>query len=180
MLLLSFQQRHLVISFIVLTLFLPSIFSAIYAEKSSITELRCKHHLTNFIKLGESVYKKRYEHNRVVNHCIDLFKDTRSNLYFDTSKVIPDVNTVSSKLLFDKSIGESFHLVKYKICNFEKESKQKILFNSKYETTIIVLPKSVASGHCAEFWTEINYGNIDSITISWDDDVKNLKMRRIF
>jgi len=180
LLLLSFQQRRLIISFVVLALFLSSIFSVIYAEKSSITELRCKHHLANFIKLGESVYKKRYEHNRIVNHCIDLFKDARSNLYFDTSKVIRDVNSISSNLLFDKSIGGNFHLVKYKICNFEKESKQKILFNSEYETTIIVLPKSVASGQCAEFWTEINYGNIGSITISWDDNVKNLKMRRIF
>ena len=150
------------------------------AEKPSIVELRCKHHLTNFIKLGEIGYKIRYQHNRVVDKCIELFKNPQSELYYNTVKMVNNSNSILSKILVDKHVGDDFHIVKYQVCNFENESKQKILFKSNIETSLIVLPKALMPKQCTDFWTELKYVDIDSIKISWDDNVKNLKNRRVF
>jgi hypothetical protein len=164
------------------SLFLPNIFSETYGAKSSIVELRCKAHLSNYIKLGEISYKERYKHNRVVNDCIKLFKNPKYAPYFETSSsVIIENKSMPFKLLYDNQIGEKYNIVKYQICNYEKNSQQKILFLSNSESSIIRLPKSVNSGQCTTFWTELISTNVASIKLSWAmDDIKHNKIRKIF
>ncbi|QLH06829.1 hypothetical protein C5F50_06870 [Nitrosopumilus ureiphilus] len=162
--------------------FIPNLLSEAYGVKLSITEIRCKNHLPNYIKLGEINYKERYKNNRVVDNCIKLFKDSKSGLYFDPSKVIITKNSNTSfKMIYDKLVGEKYHIIKYQVCNNEEKTKQKILFQSSSEKSLIILPKYLAPNQCTYFWTEVVSGNVDSITISWDTgNEKSLKIRKTF
>ncbi|MGY5149305.1 MAG: hypothetical protein ACW9W3_04505 [Candidatus Nitrosopumilus sp. bin_68KS] len=161
---------------------MPNLLAEVYGEKPSITEIRCKNHLSNYIKLGEFIYKERYKNNRIIDSCIMLFKDSNSELYFKPSIIkVSQYNNMSFELTYNKSIGEKYHLLKYHVCNDEQKSKNKILFQSNSEKSLIVLPKKLSSKQCADFWTEISSGSVDSIKLSWDNgNEKSLKVRKIF
>ena len=176
------KQGVILAILLISSLLVPNLFSETYGDKLSITKIICKAHLSNYIKLGELSYKERYKHNRIADNCIKLFKDKTSELYIDTSKpsIFENENTLF-KIIYDKSIGKKYHLVKYQVCNNEKQSQKTILFQSTSEESLIVLPKYLMPNLCTMFWTEIVSENIDSTTVSWvTDDLKPLKIRKIF
>ncbi|KAF6247464.1 hypothetical protein C6990_03120 [Nitrosopumilus sp. b3] len=164
------------------SIIMPNLLAEAFGEKPTITEIRCKNHLSNYIKLGEVMYKERYKNNRIVDSCIQLFKDSNSELYFNPSIIkVSQNNNMSFELTYNKAIGEKYHLLKYHVCNDEEKSKNKILFQSNSEKSLIVLPKKLLSKQCADFWTEISSGNVDSIKLSWDSGKeKSLKVRKTF
>ena len=160
----------------------PTLLAEAYGKNPTITEIRCKNHLSNYIKLGEIMYKERYKNNRIIDSCIKLFKDSNSELYFAPPIIkISQNNDISFELTYKKSIGEKYHLLKYHVCNDEQKSKNKILFKSNSEKSLIVLPKKLLTKQCADFWTEFSSGNVDSIKLSWDNgSEKPLKIRKTF
>ncbi|MDH5416933.1 MAG: hypothetical protein OEW86_02955 [Nitrosopumilus sp.] len=176
------QQGVILAILLISSLLAPNLFSETYGDKLSITKIICKAHISNYIKLGELSYKERYKHNRVVDNCIKLFKDKTSELYINTSKsIISENKNTTFKIISDKSIGKKYHLVKYQVCNNEKQSQKTILFQSISEKSLIHLPKPLMSNLCTMFWTKIVSENVDSATVSWaTNDLKPLKIRKIF
>ena len=176
------KQQRVMALLLISSLLAPNYLSEIYGDKLNITEIRCKAHLSNYIKFGELSYKERYKHNRIVDDCIKLFKDKTSELYVDVSKSVVTKNKDTPfKIIYDKSIGKKYHLVKYQVCNNEKQSQKTILYQSVSEQSLILLPKSLMPNQCIMFWTEIVSENTESVKVSWAIDVlKPLKIRKIF
>jgi len=169
-------------SILISSILMPTFWAEAYGAKPSITEIRCKNHLINYIKLGEIDYKERYKNNRVVDSCIKLFKDSKSELYFEPSKItnIENKDTLF-KITYNKSIGEKYRLLKYQVCNNEEISKNKILFETYFESSLIILPKHLSPNQCTDFWIEVLSKNIGSIKTEWySGDEKSLKIKKIF
>ena len=169
------------------SLLLPLLIIESHADETSVTEKRCKAHVKNYIKLGETEYKERYKHNSIVDYCIKLFKDPESNLFVELKSI-----TVKSKqivvekkdslfnIITNSKVGEKIHLIKYQVCNNEKESKKKIFFQTNSEKSIILLPKNLSPKLCTIFWIQLASESMDSIKMSWaTDDIKIQKIRKI-
>ncbi len=177
------RGKGMILGLIVMSsILMPTLWAEAYGVKLSITEIRCGNHLSNYIKLGEFMYKERYKNNRIVDTCIKLFKDSNSELYLKpVKKTDSQNNKMLFELTFNKSVGEKYNLLKYHVCNDDQKLKNKILFQSSSEKSFIILPKKLLANQCTYFWTEISSENVNSIKLSWaSGNEKTLKVRKTF
>lgn len=131
-------------------------------------EIRCTNIYSNFLKLGESGFHKRYPSYPIMDKCMNLFKDSMFIEKHNLTQKDSPVYLVQSnaEILSTLKIGPEKFLTKFNLCREEQKTNYVLIISDKEQ----IVGKDYRSSikECPSFWVVINANDPSKTQFSWD------------